>query len=464
MRNPLRLFTTLFLLTSFVPLTLAEPKPNIVLIYTDDHGWNGTSARMHPDLAESRSDYYRTPNIERLAREGVRFSRGYAPNSNCSPSRHAILSGMSPAKNRRVDIGSGRGPREHVRWLAARNSADPWNKITTFPRLLRDHAGYATAHFGKWHLPQDPSHVGFETHDGSRGNAAGGGFKDPKFIFQISNRGVEFIRKQTAADRPFYLQISHFATHLPIQYRNATYRKYKNLPPGARHRNPGYAAMTEDLDTGVGLVLDALDELGIADNTYVVYTADNGALRGENNEFTNNDPLNFGKPQDWEGGIRVPFIVRGPGVAPNSWRHQPYVGYDLFPTFCNIAGIGDRVPDGVEGGSLLPTLHAKNEVAVQRPNPYLVFHFPNYVLGYKDTRPQSAIMMGDLKLMKLYEWDRPRLFNLRDDIGETTDLWDTLPEKAQYLHDTLNAYLQAVNAPMPTHNPDWTMTPNQWLE
>jgi arylsulfatase A-like enzyme len=151
-------------------------------------------------------------------------------------------------------------------------------------------------------------------------------------------------------------------------------------------------------------------------------------------------------------------------VAPNSWSHHPVVGYDLYPTFCDIAGLTNRIPDEVEGGSLLPALRSKGAAPVKRLNPYLVFHFPNYVLGYKDTRPQSAIMMGDLKLMKLYEWDRPKLFNLKDDIGETVDLTDQLPEKAQYMHDTLNAYLKEVDAPMPTHNPDWTMTPNQWLE
>ena len=457
------LLLLMLIVAGLAGLVQAGEKPNIVLIYADDFGWNGTSARMHPDRADSKSDYYETPNIERLAEGGMRFSRGYSPGPNCSPSRHAILSGMSPAKNRKCDIGIGRGPTERVKWLAARNSPDPLTEVVAFPGLLRDHAGYATAHFGKWHLPDDPGVVGYDEHDGSRGNAAGGRDADPKYIFEVTERGVAFMTRQVKAGRPFYLQLSHFATHLPIQYRNATLNKYQKMDKGSRHTNPEYAAMTADLDVGVGMILNEIDRLGIAGNTYVVYTADNGALRGENDISTSNDPLNFGKPQVWEGGIRVPFIVRGPGVKANSWCHYPVVGYDLYPTFCQWAGIAGRVPDGVEGGSLVATLASGGRANVKRKNPFLIFHFPNYVLGGgKGARPQSAIMIGDMKLMKVYEWDRPRLFDLSKDIGERNDIWEKMPERVRRMHAMLEEYLQEVDAPMPKYNPDWDMTAEEW--
>jgi arylsulfatase A len=453
----------LFFAGIIVSSAQAAEKPNILLIYADDFGWTGTSARMSPDRDDSRSDYYETPNIERLAQQGMRFSRGYSPGPNCSPSRHALLSGMCPAKNRKCDISGGRGPTEHVRWLAGRNGPDPLTEVVTFPKLLRDHAGYATAHFGKWHLPGDPGENGYDEHDGSRGNAAGGGDEDPKYVTEITTSGIRFMRKQVEAGKPFYLQISHFATHLPIQHRPETLLKYENKSKGERHTNPAYAAMTAELDRGVGMVLDEIDRLGIAKSTYVLFTADNGALRGLDDASTSNDPLNFGKPQVWEGGIRVPFIVRGPGVAANSWRHQAVVGYDLYSTFCEWAGIKDRVPDCVEGGSLAATLASGEEVEIKRKNSFLVFHFPNYVLGKgKDARPQSAIMIGDLKLMKIYEWDRPKLFDLSTDIGEKDDLWEKMPERARMMHSTLQEYLEQVNAPMPTLNPDVDMTVEEW--
>jgi len=202
---------------------------------------------MHPVRNDSRSDYYHTPNLERLAEQGMRFSRAYSPGPNCSPSRFSLLSGMCPG---------------------------------------------------------NPGENGYVEHDGSRGNVAGGGDKDPKYIFDETNKGIAFMRRQAKADKPFYLKVSHFAVHLPMQHRPETLIKYENKDKGRRHTNPEYAAMTEDLDVGVGMILDEIDTLGIADNTYVIYTSDNGALRGEDNKNTNNDPLNFGKPQVWVGGAR----------------------------------------------------------------------------------------------------------------------------------------------------------------
>jgi len=463
-----------FLLLSCVAIVLsggmtsskAADKPNIVFLFADDHGWNGTSAQMHPDRADSKSDYYETPNIERLARAGMRFSRGYAPSPNCSPSRMSLLTGMTPAKNGKTDIGGGRGPREHVKWLAAKNKPIELSETLTFPKLLRDKAGYVTAHFGKWHLPGDPGENGYVEHDGSRGNAGGANKNNPKFIFSLTKKGIDFMRKQVKVDKPFYLQISHFATHLSMQSRPSTYKKYEEKKKGKRHFNPLYGAMSEDLDTGIGMILDEIEKLGIADNTYVIYTADNGALRGEKDKSTSNDPLNKGKPTVWEGGIRVPFMIRGPGIAANSWSHHPVVGYDLYPTFCEWAGIESLVPSQVEGGSLVPTLVSEGKAKMKRQNPHLVFHFPHYVIKLggkgKDTRPQSAIIMGDMKLVKIFEWDRPKLFALNHDIGEKKDIWNKMPEKGAEMHKTLQEYLKSVDAQMPKFNKDWDMTVEEW--
>ena len=151
--------------------------------------------------------------------------------------------------------------------MAARNNPDPLTEAVPFAELLRDHAGYATAHFGKWHLPGHPGENGYDEHDGSRSSVNGGGEADPKYIFDLTNKGSAFMEKQVKAGKPFYLQLSHFAVHLPIQYRSATLGKYQAKEKGNRHTNPEYAAMTEDLDVGVGMILDEIDRLGIADNT-----------------------------------------------------------------------------------------------------------------------------------------------------------------------------------------------------
>ena len=238
----------IFLMVSVVPAFANTSKPNIILIYADDQGWNGTSVRMHPDREDSRSDYYQTPNIEHLALQGMRFSRGYSSNPNCAPSRHALLSGMTPAKNRRCDINNGRGPQTDVLWLAARNNPASLTEAITFPELLHDHAGYATAHYGKWHLPGDPGENGYDDHDGSRNNPGGGGDTDPKRIFDLTTKGLNFMQAQVQAGKPFYLQLSHFAVHLPIRYRSQMLDKYQALDKGNLHTNPEYAAMTEDAE------------------------------------------------------------------------------------------------------------------------------------------------------------------------------------------------------------------------
>jgi len=221
-------------------------------------------------------------------------------------------------------------------------------------------------------------------------------------------------------------------------------------PKGEIHSDPTFAAMTEDLDAGVGMILKKIEELGIADNTYVVYMSDNGA----GPRFSPCTPLALGKGTLWEGGIRVPLIVRGPGVKAGAFRGQRVVGWDLFPTFCELAGVEEPLPEGLEGGSLKP-LFASGEDNVKRRREEVVFHYPHYGQGGQGKTPQSAIFIGDYKLMKFYETNELKLFNIRKDIGEQNDLSKELPEKAEMMHRRLEKYLQQVGAAMPKPNPDY---------
>lgn len=437
----------------------AAKLPNFVFILSDDQGWTGLSAMMDDRMpVASRSDYYRTPNLERLANEGMRFASAYAPHPNCSPSRCSILTGKSPAMLHMTDIihrntgglyeGNRMIPPQHI-------NAIPADEIT-FPEILkRMKASYATAHFGKWHLGGGgPGEHGFDEHDGETGNGGPGNFGDPnpKDIFGISERACAFLEKQKEADRPFYMQLSHYATHAANRALKSTTAEYEALPKGERHNVPIYAAMTENLDDGVGIVMEKLDELGLADNTYVVYLADNGGFTSPS--ITTNDPLSHGKASVWEGGIRVPMIARGPGINAGSCCRQRVVGYDLFPTFLELAGSREPLPKGVEGGSLKALFESGGRAGVKRPREELVFHFPHYQHG-KGTKPQTAILLGDYKLMKFWETGETQLFNLTKDIGETTDLSAKMPEKAKELEARMAKYLKDIKAQMATPNPDF---------
>jgi arylsulfatase A-like enzyme len=230
--------------------------------------------------------------------------------------------------------------------------------------------------------------------------------------------------KNARAGKPFFIQLSWNALHAAENARKATLAKYERLTGGAGDKRTMTAAITEDLDAGVGRVLDAIDQLGLAGTTYVMYTSDNGSGGGGRR-----GGLSGGKGSVWEGGIRVPFIVRGPGVAANSWCHVPIVGYDLFPTFCEWAQVpAAALPADLEGGSLAPLLAHEGRGEVHRPREELVFHFPHYQTG---NTPHSAIRVGDLKLLKFYEDDSVRLFDLAQDAGERTDLAARRPAEAE---------------------------------
>jgi len=430
-----------------LPTQAAEPAhlPNIVLMLADDQGWNGLSVAMTPDVPGSRSDVFQTPHLEKLAAQGMRFSSAYAPAPVCSPTRISLQTGKSPAQLHWTKATPPEAGHKLVEPQLIKNLS---REEVTCGELLRQ-AGYATAHYGKWHIAGGgPGEHGYDEHDGDTGNEEAFRFTDPNpvDIFGMADRAAAFMDRSARAGKPFFIQLSWNALHAPGNALKATLAKYERMDDGGRGKRAATAAITEDLDTGVGRVLEAIDRLGLGPDTYVIYVSDNGAGGGGRR-----GGLSGGKGSVWEGGIRVPLIVRGPGVAANSWCHVPVVGYDLLPTFCEWARIpAAKLPRGIEGGSLASVLQADGRGEVRRPSESLVFHFPHYQSG---NTPHSAIRLGSLKLIKFYENDSVKLFDLSRDIGERDDLAARMPAEATRLRAALEKQLLAVHAQLPEKNP-----------
>lgn len=428
----------------------AEP-PNIVFMLADDQGWSGLSAAMHPDVAGAKSEIHHTPNLQRLAVQGMRFSAGYAPASVCSPTRISLMTGKSPAA---LHWTKAAPPENGRKLLEPRNIKSIAAAEYTIAELLKQ-AGYATAHYGKWHISGGgPGQHGFDEHDGDTSNENAFRFTDPNpvDIFGMAQRAEAFMVKAQNTKRSFFIQLSWNALHAAENANKATLAKYEQRLKGGNTRQIATAAITEDLDAGVGRVLASLEKLGLSDNTFVIYMADNGSGGGKK-------VLNGGKGGVWEGGIRVPFIVRGPGIQPNSWCHTRVVGYDLYPTFCEWAGIpASQLPKGLAGGSIAGLLKNNGRGEVQRNREELVFHFPHY----QGDAPHSAIFLGDLKLLHFYEDDHDELYDLSRDIGERRDLARDRPDETRKLRDRLMAYLQQIDAQFPKPNPDFD--PNRPVE
>lgn len=442
-----RIPAILFLLSvAIASVARGASKPNFVVILTDDQSWVGSSLQIIPNDDRTKSDYFRTPNIERLAKRGMRFTQGYAPAASCCPTRRALQTGQTPARHEYNADRKG--------WTAA------YRKQLNIPRMLQiADADYVTAHFGKWDHRYDditPEEQGFDFSDGYTGNGNGGSKgtggpaarPDPKLINTITDEALDFISNNEASDRPFYLQLSHYAVHLDIFYNEATLKNVKqNSTPGKKHNMPEFAAMTEDMDAGIGRILDKLIELRLLDNTYVVFMSDNGGRttipKAPERQIDRNAPLRDGKHSFYEGGIRVPFIVLGPGVQPNSVCDIPVTGVDLLPTFADLAGYPNPLPDNIDGGSIRQLLHSEGAGKVDRPQPFLVFH------QAVDREPISAIRMGDYKLVKTWDKNRLELFDLSQDISEAKDLSDEMSDKTKELHNLLAGYLDEVNADKP---------------
>jgi arylsulfatase A len=267
----------------------------------------------------------------------------------------------------------------------------------------------------------------------------------PKQLFGMTERGMEFMARAIQAGKPFYLQMSHYASRHGGDARPESIAAVKSWG-NVGERDLGAAAADLDLDVAFGMVLKKLDELGIANNTYVIFTTDHGSPG-------RNPPLAGGKGTVSEGGLRVPLIIRGPGIKPGACSHVRAVGEDLFPTIAGLARVGGPLPDGIEGGSLARILANAGDGAVKRPREEFVVHFPHYD---KDAiGPASAILLGDYKLIRVYDTGALELFNIARDPGERHDLAREMPDKAAELNRRLGDYLAAVNAQMPAPNPNF---------
>lgn len=425
-------------------------------------GWTGTSLQKDAARPDSKSDYYSTANLERLAREGMRFSNAYAPAPMCSPTRASIQTGKSSAQLHVTDIIEG-GDKENDRYQRLYTGKKlipplprrglPESEVSIAEFIKRHRPEYSTAHFGKWHLGSGgPGKHGYDVHDGDTNNFNGNSDDpDPKETFSVSERAGAYLESRSSQGQPFFMQISYYAVHKPSRFLGSTRQKYDSRPPGERHAHAAHAAMTEDLDTGLGYLLDKMEELGIEDTTYVVYVSDNGACTDLCSDITNNLPLAEGKGHTREGGIRVPHVIRGPGIEKNSQSDVPVIGWDFFPTFKSMLGIDATLPRGVEGGDLLPLLRGGRTAAVQRPREELVWHFPHYI-DVRGVTPQSALRLGDYKFIYEYETGESFLYDLGTDLEEKDNLVDHEIETARSLRDRLEKYLDDHGAGLPREN------------
>jgi len=433
--------------------------PNFIVILSDDQGWGTTSIPYDPRVKQSKSDFFQTPNMQRIAAAGMRFTQAYSAHPNCSPSRAALLTGISPAALHFSDIvGRSAGnlyvgnrliPPAHVNQLDSTTE-------TIAERLKAHNADYMTAHFGKWHLNGGgPQSHGFDAGDGATGNREGG-LKtnlpdDPKRAYSITRSSINWMNEQVAQGSPFYLQVSHYATHLNYQSQPETIARVESRKAGRRHDNIQFGGMIEDLDTSLGQLLDAVEHLGILDNTYIIYTSDNGTYPTTDPKNING-PLRGSKATLWEAGVRVPLMISGPGIKAGTVSRQKAIGYDILPTICDILNIQD-LDERVEGGSLLPALHDTGQVT--RPHSELYFHWPHYQ-HQKRSKPDSTIIDGDYKLHYFWESGELQLFNLDDDLAEANNLAESYPERAAEMSAKLKEYLHEIKAQLPTPNKDYT--------
>ena len=446
----------------------AAGPPNIILILTDDQGWADLSESPDPAVSIPGATFVHTPNMDRLAREGMRFTSGYSPAPICTPSRRSIQFGMTPARQRGTEFIGDFHPKGHPSIAQAIKQAD---------------SRYRCAHFGKWgevmsgrnyadkHMEANPAGVGYDETDGVTDNAEGTFYHqvyqaadyrrnwtcdpdaDPKRTFSVTDRAISFMERQVHDKHPFYVQASYYAIHTAYQATKTTIDKYTGKTSPTQMMS-GIAPMLEDLDTGIGKLLAAVDRLGIAANTYVFYTSDNGGERGpgfvpNNNALPpRNHPLRLYKQFLYEGGIRVPFVVRGPGVKAGAVCREPVAQFDLLPTFYDLAGGKNSLPSDIDGGSLRPLLTHEGSGTVKRTIPGLVFHRPML----KDLS-HSAMRVGDLKLVVRWAngWQSAsrELYDLSKDIGETNDLSALMPQKTDELYGALLSYLKSVDAEVP---------------
>lgn len=437
-----------------------QKKANVILFLVDDQGWYQSPLRIIDSMENGNSEFIdHMPNFMKLSQEASRFSQAYSSAPVSGPSRACIQSGKTVPKLAFTDVANWERPSDKRPLVVPTPRGFLQENEVTIAELIKQiDSQYATAHFGKWHCdepllnkPMPNGYQGYDYHDGEFGNSGPAYFSgdNPKDIFGITNRGLDFISEQVKKDKPFYMQLSHYALHKPSLARPETIAKYENK--GLTEEEKLGAAVAEDLDAGFGMILERLKELGIEDNTYIIWTSDNG-IPNQSLARRSNYPLRGIKLTLWEGGIRVPLLIKGPGIEKGRVVETPVVGYDLMPTICDMIGGAKKLPDNIDGGSFYEVLKGKSNVVKGRGET-MFFHYPHYRGNYQI--PSSAAIKGDWKIIKNYETGEYLLFNLRSDILEQHNLAQTNKEKFNELKNELDTYLQTNNAPLPTPNPTY---------
>ena len=448
-----KIFITVFtfsLLLSFKVLS----KPNVLFILIDDMGWMDLGCQGNKNL--------RTPNIDNLAKGGMRFTDAYAPAPVCSPTRAAIITGQSPA---RLQITNhlphqDRFTPKDSKLLPAKMLNHLSLESETLAERLKKDAHYATAFIGKWHLytgrdkKYNPLNQGFDINIGGCSYGGPPTFFDPYRIDflpdrkegeylpnRLADEAIAFISEQNSKDKPFFLALWNYTVHWPMEAPDKLVEKYKNLPVKG-YRDHRYAAMIEAMDIAIGKVLKSLDDLNITEETLVIFTSDNGPFGGVGDA----SPLRADKGHLYEGGIRVPLIVRWPGkVEAGAVEETPVILTDLHPTILSATGLdlNSTIPN--DGHNLLPLLKGKEKLK----NRAVYWHYPNFAF-HRDNRLGSAIREGDHKLIHFYDTDSVELYNLKNDISEKNDLSGKMPQLASRLKNKLKVWLQDSGAVMPT--------------
>lgn len=448
-----------------LPSAFADTSPNVVLFLIDDMGWN--------DIGASGSDFYKTPNIDQLAAGGMRFTNGYAACNVCSPTRAAVMTGKYPARLLLTQwLPSGR-------WDSKKNKLQEGRYLSNLPleeftiaEALRE-GGYKTAFMGKWHLGPlpyyYPEHQGFDVNVAGRDYGAPGSywypfegswtipttklkvFKDNPLsgkegdylVDRLAEEGDKFVRENS--DKPFFLMMSHYAVHSPLQGKPDKIAKYEKVPEDKRQGDPRYAAMVESVDDSVGRILKAVKDMGVEDNTLVIFTSDNGGMW----KATSNSPLRANKGSNYEGGLRVPVIIKWPGVVkPGSVSEVPVISSDFYPTILGVTGLPKRPLQHLDGVDLSPVL--KNQGQLDREA--IFWHYPHYN-QHPSSFPSGVIRKGDWKLIEKYDTGELELYNLATDMGESTNLAKKEKKKTRELLKELKAWRAEVDADPMRPNP-----------
>ncbi|MCM4152085.1 DUF4976 domain-containing protein [Arenibacter sp. N53] len=456
-----------------------KQKPNVVFILVDDLGL--------VDLSITGSSYYETPNIDKLAKEGMIFTQGYAASRVCSPSRASIMTGKFTARHGITDwIGAAYGsawrahnrhdkllPAEYVHTLPAND--------VTIAEAMRE-KGYKTFFAGKWHLGSEgsyPEDHGFQVNKGGwdKGSPMGGYFspwdnpklpnkvKGENLSMRLGNETADFIKQHK--DSTFFAFLSFYAVHGPIQTTDQKWQKYRDkaqnrglaesgykmenvLPIRIVQDNPIYAGLVESMDDAVGVVLDAIKNAGLEDNTIVVFTSDNGGVASGDSFSTSNLPLRGGKGYQWEGGIREPYFIKVPWLKNGGSQSDfPVIGTDFYPTILDLADIDLKPEQHLDGISLRPLLEGE-QLVVDRP---LFWHYPHY--GNQGGEPSSIIRRKEWKLIHYWEDDREELYHLPSDTAEQNNVFSEHPEVATALGEELKAWLSEVGARFAEEDPEY---------